>query len=220
MRINWILHILMPVSIVLAFAWAPPVQALGDAGRIIFFHVPVAIVSVAAFLLSGLLSILYLFYHGERFPMLAEKSHNSACLGMLFVILTVITGSIWARISWGSFWNWDPRETSIVVLLLVYIAYFSLHSALGRSGSRDRITAVYLIFAMAMVPFFAFIVPRVYPSLHPDPIINPDRQVHLEERMKLTLLASAVSFMLLYFYMFSIMNRMSILKKKIGDRHE
>lgn len=204
-------YILMPAAIVMAFLWAPAAEILGDASRIIYFHVPIAWVSILSFIVAGLLSILFLSDRRRRFSGLDQKAYNSASIGLTCTILTVITGSIWARISWGVFWNWDPRETSIVIILLIYIAYFSIQGVMGRNQNRGRIGSAYLILAMIIMPFFAFMVPRIYPSLHPDPIINADRTIFLDDRMRATLAVSIASFTLLYCYIFSIMNRITIL---------
>jgi heme exporter protein C len=149
-----------------------------------------------------------------------EKAYNSAAIGFAFTIMTVITGSIWAKISWGTFWNWDPRETSIVIILLIYIAYFSLRGSLPDNEKRGRIGSAYLILAMVTLPFFVFLVPRLYPSLHPDPIINADQKIYLDGRMKGTLVVAIVTFSILYCYLFDLMNRILILRKKIEEHFE
>ena len=210
--------IFMPVVIYMSFMWAPPAAILGDASRIIYFHVPVAWVSVAAFIVAGLNSIILLLSKNGA----AEReymAYNSAVAGMVFTILTVITGSIWAKISWGSYWNWDPRETSIVVLMLIYIAYLSLYSALKENPNRGRISAVYLIIAMITMPFLVFIIPRIYPSLHPDTIINQEKKIHLEAAMRVTLFTSIITFTLLYGYIYRIMNRITCLEIKAEEKH-
>ena len=210
-------YILMPAAIVMAFLWAPPAQVLGDSSRIMYFHVPIAWVSILAFVVAGIVSILFLADRKGSFVMFDGIAYNSAVAGLVFTVLTVITGSIWARISWGVFWNWDPRETSIVIILLIYIAYFSIQGAMGRNQNRGRIGSAYLILAMIIMPFFAFLVPRIYPSLHPDPIINADRTIFLDARMRATLAVSIASFTLLYCYIFSIMNRITILHHHIEE---
>jgi heme exporter protein C len=214
-----IISILMSLSVILALLWAPPAAILGESSRVIFFHVPLAWVSVLAFFVSGVSSVIYLLDRERRFYLVDEKSHNSAALGMLFTLLATITGAIWSKLSWGSYWNWDPRQTSIVVLILIYLAYFSLRTALQGNPNRGKITSVYLIIALFTVPFFVFIVPRVYPSLHPDPIINPDRKIHLEDRMKITLIFAMVSFTFFYFYLFNVLNRVSRITRKLEDRY-
>ena len=95
----------------------PIIPGLGEKAKIIFFHVPAAWLSVLAFLMAMIYGIRYL-----RNKNLDEDAKSAAALqlGMMFCVLATITGSIWAKFNWGSFWNWDPRETSIFILLLIY----------------------------------------------------------------------------------------------------
>ena len=211
----------MPVSILMAFLWAPPAALLGDSSRIMYFHVPIAMVSFLAFVVSGVLSILHLAgKKGGKVRHRDEQAYHSAAIGFAFTVMTVITGSIWAKISWGTFWNWDPRETSIVIILLIYIAYFSLQGALAGNENRGTIGSSYLILAMITLPFFVFLVPRIYPSLHPDPIINADRNIYLDDRMRGTLIVAVVSFSILYAYLLDLMNRIFALRNNIEERRE
>ena len=218
MFVTVLVYILMPVSIILAFLWAPPAEILGEASRIMYFHVPCAWVSTLAFIISGIASVIYIYDKKKRFLFIEEKAYNSAVIGLLFTVLTVLTGSIWANISWGSYWNWDPRETSIVILLLIYIAYFSLRASLENNPNRGRLTSAYLIFAMATVPFLIFVIPRVYASLHPDPIINPQSKINLDPAMRLTLTFTMLSFTLLFFYIFSLTNRLTKIKHRVEEK--
>ncbi len=218
MAIYRLVFIFMPMVIYMAFIWAPPAAILGDAGRIIYFHVPVAWVSVVAFIVAGVHSVMLLVSEKGR-GVREYMAYNAAASGMFFTVITVITGSVWAKLSWGSYWNWDPRETSIVVLMLIYIAYLSLYSSLKGNPNRGSISAVYLIIAMITMPFLVFIIPRIYPSLHPDTIINQERKIHLEETMRLTLFASIVTFTLLYGYIYRLMNRITALEKKSEEKN-
>ena len=218
MKFGRLIYILMPVVIVLAFAWAPKAEILGHTSRVIYFHVPLAWVSVLAFLVAAVNSIIYLVRKGPE--TLYEKAHNSAAIGFVFTILTVITGSLWAKMSWGSYWNWDPRESSIAILMLIYIAYFSLYSALEGNPGRGRISSVYLILAMVTVPFFIFVVPRVYHSLHPDTIINKQGKMQMEATMRITLLAGVFAFTVLYVYLMGIKNRIMGIEKAIEEKIE
>jgi len=221
MNIIKFVYILMPGSIIMTLLWAPPAAILGDTSRIIYYHVPLAWISVLAFIISGIYSGVYLLtIKKQQIKDLHEKSHISASLGLFFTILTVITGSIWAKVSWGSFWNWDPRETSIMVLLLIYISYISLHTTLSNNENQGKICASYLIIAAATVPFFVFIIPRLYPSLHPDPILNREIRIHLDSRMRLTLLCSLLSFTFLFFYLFQLRIRMHNIGRAIEEQRD
>lgn len=219
MKIQHLTYIVMPAAIVMAFLVAPPAAVLGEGSRILYFHVPLAWVSVLAFTVSGVMSILCLA-RGERGKQAGADAAMSAELGILFTLLTIITGSFWANLSWGTFWNWDPRETSIVVLFLIYMAYFSLRAAMRGNANRDRISAIYLILAAITVPFFVFVIPRVYPSLHPDPLINAERKVHMDGTMIITLVVSITAFSLLFLYLMDLYRRTAGIRSAIRDGEE
>jgi len=100
----------------------PRIPALGDKARVLFFHVPMAWVTFIAFMTSMFYGIQYL---RKKDIIYDFKASSAAGIGLMFCILATITGSVWAKFNWGSFWNWDPRETSINVLLLIYGEYFA-----------------------------------------------------------------------------------------------
>ena len=112
-------------------------------------------------------------YLAKRKPGADHLALSAAELGLLFCILATVTGSIFAKAAWGSFWNWDPRQTSIVILLMIYGAYFALRSAVPDSERKRVFAAVYSILAFVTVPFLVFVVPRITASLHPEDTMNP-----------------------------------------------
>ena len=182
-----------------AFLWAPLAKGLGEYTRILYFHVPVAWISVLAFLISAVCSVLYLKTREIKYDLFTESASQ---LGFVFCILATITGSIWAKLSWGEFWNWDPRETSIFILLLIYAAYFALRSAVEPSDRKAALASVYSIFAFITVPFLIFIIPRVYSSLHPDPLINPRAKIDMDSKMLITFLSSLFGFTVFFLWLF------------------
>jgi len=182
----------------------PIIPGLEEKARIIFFHVPTAWLSVVAFLTSMIYGIQYL----RKKDLDADlKSSSAAGLGFLFCLLATVTGAIWAKFNWGSFWNWDPRETSIFVLLLIYGAYFALRSAVESEEKRASLSAVYAIIAAVTMPFFIFIMPRILASLHPEPIINAQGKVHMNLTMLLVFFSSLLGFTGLYIWMFTLQVR-------------
>lgn len=161
-----LLGLWMAGVVVAMFLVVPQYVGLGDAGRIIIMHVPTAWVTSLAFAISGIYSLLYLW---RRQPAHDASAVAAAEVGFIFCILATITGAIFAQIVWGVFWNWDPRETSILVLLLIYAAYFALRSAIDDIDRRRRLAAVYNVFAAVTMPFLLFVAPRVAEStLHPN----------------------------------------------------
>jgi heme exporter protein C len=179
----------------------PIVPGLEDKARILFFHVPMSWTAVIGFVVSLLYAVKYLV---RRNPDDDLKSASSAGLGLLFCVLATVTGSLWAKFNWGSYWNWDPRETSIFVLLLIYGAYFALRSAIDVEEKRATLSGAYAIIAGAVAPFFIFIMPRIVASLHPEPIVNAEGKIHMNASMLVVFLCSLAGFTVLFFWMMGI----------------
>ncbi len=182
----------------------PIIPGLEEKARIMFFHVPTAWLSALAFVMSMIFGIKYL-----RKKNLDDdiKSASAAGLGFMFCFLATATGAIWAKFSWGTFWNWDPRQTSIFVLLLIYGAYFALRSAIEVEEKRATLAAVYSIIAAVTMPFFMFIMPRILASLHPEPILNTQGKVHMNTTMLTVFLSSLVGFTGVYYWMWKLQVR-------------
>ncbi|MFN0158850.1 MAG: cytochrome c biogenesis protein [Bacteroidota bacterium] len=179
----------------------PIIPGLEEKARIMFFHVPTAWLSALAFVISMVYGIKYL---RKKNPEDDIRSASAAGLGLLFCLLATATGAIWAKFSWGSFWNWDPRQTSIFVLLLIYGAYFALRSAIEVEEKRASLSAVYAIIAAVTMPFFMFIMPRILASLHPEPILNVQGQVHMNSTMLVVFFSSLMGFTGLFFWMWNL----------------
>jgi heme exporter protein C len=182
----------------------PVIPALEEKARIMFFHVPTAWLSALAFVMSMVYGIQYL-----RKKKIEDdiKSSSAAALGFLFCFLATATGAIWAKFSWGTFWNWDPRQTSIFVLLLIYGAYFALRSAIEVEEKRAALAAVYSILAAVTMPFFMFIMPRILASLHPEPILNTQGKVHMNTTMLIVFISSLAGFTGLFYWMWRLQVR-------------
>jgi heme exporter protein C len=188
----------MAVIIVAAFLYTEAATGFpGQTSRILFFHVPQAWVATLSFLISMIASVVYLAKRKVKADYVAL---SAAELGFLFCVLATVTGSIFAKVTWGSFWNWDPRETSIVILLMIYGAYFALRSAVS-DPERSRVFAgVYSILAFVTVPFLVFVVPRITTSLHPEDTMNPANPGMDPKTLKV-FLGSLLAYTALYFWM-------------------
>ena len=155
--------------VALVFFVVPPAEGLGYYVRLAFFHIPVAWAAVIAFLVSAFQGAKYL-----RFREMAADAGSAAAarIGFAFVLLATISGAVFSKLTWGAYWNWDPRQTTIFVLLLIYGAYLTLRGAMPAGHTRAKTAAVYAMFSFLTVPFLVFILPRLYFSLHPSPVIN------------------------------------------------
>ncbi|MGD1045838.1 MAG: cytochrome c biogenesis protein CcsA [Bacteroidota bacterium] len=198
----------------------PIIPGLENKARNIFFHVPIA--------WASLLGFLFALYYGFRYLRTKDfdydiKSVSSAGLGMMFCILATVTGSLWAKFNWGSFWNWDPRETSIFILLLIYGAYFTLRSALGSDEIRARLSAVYSILAGLTAPFFIFIMPRIVGGLHPGAKGDtagsmPVAQLHMPLNMRSVFFIGIIGFSLLFVWLLHVRVRAARIEYQLSKK--
>ncbi len=212
------LGVAMSAVIWASFLWAKPAESfVGESSRIVFYHVPMAWISALAFLIAAVRSAMYL---KRRRIEDDEAAAGAARLGILFCVLATVTGSIFARVMWNSYWNWDPRETSIVLLLLVYGAYLGLRQAIEEPERRATLSAAYALIAFVTVPFLMFAVPRMYASLHPDTVINAQGKVQMSPDIKLVFFASMATFTLLFAWMYSLDLKASRLLREAASSAE
>ena len=212
---RWGLFVYMAAMTVAAFLYAPLARKLYEQTRIIYWHIPVAWVTVVAFVVAGFHSWRYL-----KTKDLAADARAAAAaeLGLLFCVLATVTGSIFSKGMWGAYWNWDPRQTSIFFLLLVYAAYLTLRAAVEDPARRARLAAVYGLFAAAVTPLLVFVVPRLFFTLHPDPIVNAGGKLEMHPRMFQVFLASLGGFTVLFFWVYSLDVRIRLHRlKREGD---
>ena len=176
----------------------PPAEGLGELVRIAFIHIPAAWVSVLAFFLSAYWALRYIRTRDMRYDYLSGRS---AKLGFGFVIFATVTGAIFGKLTWGAWWNWDPRQTTIFVLILIYGAYLTLRAAVPEERKRASVSAVYSLLSCLSVPFLVFILPRMYFSLHPEPILNSEGHIDMDMRMLVILILAVVNATCIYLYL-------------------
>ena len=215
---KFLLFLAMSVMIVFSFITVAPQNMIGESSRIFYYHIPQAWICVIAFAMSMIYSIKYLKTKNIRED---DKAVVAAKLGFIFCILATLTGSIFAKVTWGSFWNWDPRETSIFILLLIYGAYFALRGAVDVEEKKASLAAVYSIFAFVTVPFLIFVVPRLVPSLHPeDSIVDANMKFTMGPAVRTIFFTSLALFTVLYFWMFNLAKRVQIMMRNRTELEE
>lgn len=205
MILKYSLGIWMAAVSLAAFVWAPADATLGEISRIIFFHIPTAWVSVLAFMASMVCGVRYLRRRDMADDMAAEIW---AQIGLLFIVIATISGAIFAKATWGAYWSWDPRQTSIFVLFLIYMAYLALRSAIDDPERRAMLSSVYSIIAFVTVPLLVFVIPRLpgIQGLHPDDAII-SKKLNMDVRMLTVFLASLTGFTGFSLWMFNLKNR-------------
>lgn len=206
----------MAAFIAAAFLWPAPAEGfIGESSRIVFFHVPCAWTATLAFLVAAAYSVAYL---ARRNPRADAVAHAAVRLGLLFAVLALVTGSVFARIMWGSFWNWDPRQSSFLLLLFLYAAYLFLKAAIDDPERRARIGAAYAVFAVILMPFLVFVVPRVTKSLHPQTIINPEGKILMDSPTRIVFFAGLVGFSAIFLWLLELESRLARLREAVPGR--
>jgi len=212
MKMVWkiLLFLVMTAVIIGAFVTASPMNpaiSVGspDAYRIFYFHVPQAWVASLSFLVAMFYSIRYLQTRRMAFDIRAAAANR---LGLFFAVIATVTGSIFAKMTWGEFWNWSEiREVSIFLLMVIYGAYFALRSAVADPDKRASLSAVTsILFAMAAI-FLIFVLPRMYAefSQHPsDSVVDEEGQITMGRTVALIFFSSLAAFTALYVWMYRL----------------
>lgn len=193
-----VIAVLTLASLGAVFFIVPPAEGLGNYVRIAFFHIPTAWVAVVAFFGAA--------YWGARYLKTRElrcdaKSARSAILGLIFTLMATVSGAVFSKLTWGAYWNWDPRQTTIFVLLLIYAAYVTLRMTMRDERARASSSAVYALFSFIAVPFLVFILPRMFFSLHPSPVLNETGRIDMDAVMLGTLVLSLIDMTLIYIWL-------------------
>ena len=191
----------MAVLLVLALFVAPADAIQGDAYRLMYMHVPAAWLAYLAFFVTAVASVLWLVprTRSTTWDLLAG---SSAEVGVIFTGLTLAMGSFWGRPIWGTWWEWDARLTTTIVLFFLYLGYIALRRTGTTSAERGKVCAIAAIIAFVDVPIVHFSV-TWWQTLHQDgSVFNDKMDVGLEGFwMQFTLLYSVFAFTLLYTFL-------------------
>ena len=194
-------------------AGVPRLNILNETIRALYFHVPMWFGMVLLFLLSLYYAILYLRNPSAETD---RKSVEFANVGIVFGILGMITGMLWANFTWGSPWHGDPKQNGAAIALLVYLAYFVLRGSIENHEQRARLSAVYNIFAFAALIPLIFIIPRLQDSLHPGSGGNPGFNAYdLDNRMRMIFYPAVIGWFLLGLWIATLRIRYKTLEEKM-----
>lgn len=188
--------------------------------RNLYFHVPLWFAMIILFFTSMVYSIKYLMNSKMRHSILAAEF---ARVGVLWGILGLVTGMVWAKHTWGAYWNWDLRQNTAAIQVLIYMAYFILRDSFDDEEKKGRIGAVYNIFAFATVIPLMFVIPRLSSSLHPGSGGNPALGSNdLDNTMRMVFYPAIIGFTLLGVWLTSLSVRLELVKLRIldGDDYE
>ena len=220
LRKNWwkILSVILLLYTLFAglLGGVPVKPILNETIRNLYFHVAMWMAMMIFFIVSLIYSIKYLRTNKHHFDIYAVEYANT---GLLFGLLGLTTGSIWAKYTWGDFWSNDPKQLGAAIALLIYFAYLVLRNSMTDMDKRARFSAVYNIFAFAMLFPTIWIIPRLVESLHPGGMGNPALNTKdIDSRMRVIFYFGAIpGWTLLGVWITSLRIRLQILEEKKYD---
>jgi heme exporter protein C len=200
------------IALYFALVISPPEATLGELIRIFYIHTPAAWITYLAFGLSLVCTLLFFTRRNMKYDTLAE---NSAALGVFFGAATILTGAVWARAAWGSYWNWDPRETATLIAEFAYVGYMMLRSSITNVDRRATSSGAYNVLAFSTVPLSYFSV-DILNSLHPIVITTTELNISspILETLMLSLIAATAIFIYLIRCLYSL-SRLSTAAKAL-----
>ncbi len=153
--INSIFFVLLLIALSFALIFSPPDYLQGDSVRIMYVHVPAAWIGLASFTCIAVLSILNFIFKIKNFKLIAK---SIAPIGLMFTCIAIVTGSIWGQPTWGTFWAWDARITSMVVMGLFYCLFIAIYKFLNEDDTANKISSVIAIIGLINIPIIKYSV--------------------------------------------------------------
>ncbi len=182
----------------MVFFYAPIERVMGAVQKVFYFHVAAGWVGMLSFLFAAIAGVLYLIKKKKIWDLVGVAAIE---IGIIFILINIVTGSIWARPIWNTWWTWDPRLTTATIMELVYIAYLMLRQGIDDPERRSRFGAVYAIIGFLSVPLTFFSI-RIFRTIHPVVIAGSDPSAvgtfDMTPTMFQTMMVSIVVFSILF----------------------
>mgnify|MGYP003950642919 CR=1 FL=1 len=191
----------------------PSLPILNETIRVLYFHVPMWFSMIFLLLISCINS----FYFISKKTIIYDiRSSTYASVGVYFGILAILSGMIWAKFTWGTYWTNDPKLNGSAITLLIYFSYFLLRFSINDEIKKAKISSVYNIFAFAMLIPLIFILPRMTDSLHPGNGGNPGFNVYdMNDQLRVVFYPAVLGFILLGVWISNLRLRVEILSRDI-----
>ncbi len=161
--LDWLTVIFLAAATYLTLIWAPMEQVMGNVQRVFYFHVSAGWVGMIGFLLAVFSGIMYLAKGNMKWDIIGLAGIE---VGLVFSFINIVTGSIWARPIWNTWWTWDPRLVTATIMELIYIAYLMLRQGIEDPERRARFSSIYAIIGFISVPL-SFLSIRIWRTIHP-----------------------------------------------------
>jgi heme exporter protein C len=189
---------LLLIATLMVFFYAPLEAVMGLVQKVFYFHVAAGWVGMLSFMVAAFAGIAYLRTSHRKWDIIGLSAVE---IGMVFAFINIVTGSIWARPIWNTWWTWDPRLTTATIMMLIYAAYFMLRSGIEEPDRRARFGAVYAIIGFLSVPL-TFFSARLFRTIHPIVIganqPGAEGSFDMTSRMLITFLFSLLTFTFIF----------------------
>ena len=194
----------------------PHLDILNETIRNLFYHVPIWFAMLFMMGYSVVFAIKHLSKNDLRSDIISDQAAQT---GLFFALPGLLTGCMWAKFTWGTWWTFqDPKLNGVAIAVLIYLAYFILRSSIPDEQKRGRISAVYNIFAFVMMFVFIMILPRLTDSLHPGNGGNPAfGKYDLDSNMRMVFYPAVIGWILLSLWILDVKKRIAILTHKKNE---
>ena len=201
--------VMVTAMLYLTFVWVPMEATMGVVQRIFYFHVPSAFVAFIAFTIGGVASIRFLSSREHRFDDLSVAANE---VGLVFAIVNLVTGSLWAKPIWGVYWAWDARLTTMLLLALIYVAYLILRQSIFEPTQRAVVCAVVSIFGMVDIPI-VYMANQWWRTQHPAPVLSGEGS--LDPQMRFVLYFSLAALMFVFWCLVRMRRRLESTRREM-----
>jgi heme exporter protein C len=207
--------IVLAIATYLALVFAPTEVVMGDVQRVFYFHIGTAWTALLGFILAALFSVIYLITKDLKWDRYQVATIE---VSLVFFLITIVLGSIWARPIWNTWWTWDPRLTTAAITELIYVAYFMLRQGMDDPDRRARFGAVYALVGGLSAPITFFAI-RLFRTIHPVVIggTNPeaDGSFSMTADMLVVFFFALFTFTVIFIDLFWNRVRLGVLQDKV-----
>lgn len=200
------------VGLIWGFFFTPPDARQGHVMKVMFIHVPAAMMAINAWGMMFVTSLIWLI---RRHHVSALAARAAAPVGAIFTLIAIITGAIWGQPTWGTYWVWDPRLTSFLVLFVFYLGYIALWEAIDEQDKAADLTSVLAMVGTVFAVLSRYAVNFWNQGLHQGASLSLDREKHVADVFYYPLVLSMVGFALLFFALVLLRTRTEIRARRI-----
>jgi len=208
--------IILSIGLIYSLLISPPDYIQGDSVRIMYVHVPSSFISLTCFAFIGILSILNFIFKIKLFPLIGK---SLAPIGCTFALITIVTGSLWGKPTWGTWWVWDARLTSMLILFLFYVAYIFIWKFINNFERANKISSIVAILGLFNLPIIKYSVDW-WNTLHQPSSITLTSAPKIHHTMLTPLIIMFLGFVIFSLIIFILKYKTELMKFKLEKKNK